>query len=151
MSHVDLLFSGDLILDVPQPEYWLDGIAPLLRRAALAIGHLEVPHTRRAAQLHSDIAAPGADPAHVPAMRHAGFHAVSLAGNHIADCGADGIADTVAALDAAGIAHSGAGADLTTARTACVIERPSRRIALLSYNCVGPVESWATDTRAGCA
>jgi poly-gamma-glutamate synthesis protein (capsule biosynthesis protein) len=79
MSHVDLLFSGDLILDVPQPEYWLDGIAPLLRRAALAIGHLEVPHTRRAAQLHSDIAAPGADPAHVPAMRRAGFHAVSLA------------------------------------------------------------------------
>ena len=25
------------------------------------------------------------------------------------------------------------------------------RIALLSYNCVGPEESWATDTRAGCA
>ena len=41
--------------------------------------------------------------------------------------------------------------DLTTARTPCVIERRSGRIALLSYNCVGPEESWATDTRAGCA
>jgi len=151
MSHVDLLFSGDLILDVPQPEYWLDGIAPLLRRAALAIGHLEVPHTRRAAQLHSDIAAPGADPAHVPAMRHAGFHAVSLAGNHIADCGADGIADTVAALDAAGIAHSGAGANLDAARRPCQLDAAGVRVAMLSYNCVGPEDAWATPTRAGCS
>src|SRR6186713_3256083 len=138
MSHVDLLFSGDLILDVPQPEYWLDGIAPLLRRAALAIGHLEVPHTRRAAQLHSDIAAPGADPAHVPAMRHAGFHAVSLAGNHIAD--------TVAALDAAGIAHSGAGANLDAARRPCQLDAAGVRVAMLSYNCVGPEDEWATPT-----
>ena len=44
---VDLLFTGDLILDVPQPDYWLDGIAARLRAAAVAIGHVEVPHTRR--------------------------------------------------------------------------------------------------------
>jgi poly-gamma-glutamate synthesis protein (capsule biosynthesis protein) len=147
----DLVFAGDLVLDEPRPDHWLSGIAPALRRADLAIGHLEVPHTHRPSAMRSDVPAPGADPAHVPALARAGFHAVSLAGNHIADCGAEGIADTVAALDAAGIAHSGAGADLDAARAPCVLERGSRRVALLSYNCVGPEEAWAGESRAGCA
>src|SRR5204862_7003706 len=99
-----------------------------------AVGHLEVPHTRRPSSLAGDIAAPGADPDNVPAIRRAGFSAVTLAGNHIADCGAEGIADTVAALDAAGIAHCGAGADLETARRPCLIEGGGVRLALLSYN-----------------
>lgn len=151
MSDVDLLFSGDLILDVPQPDYWLDGIAARLRGAAIAIGHLEVPHTRRAPSLHGDIAAPGADPDNVAAIRRAGFHAVTLAGNHIADCGAGGIADTVAALDAARLAHCGAGADLDAARRPCVVERAGVRVAVLSYNCVGPEAAWATRSQAGCS
>ena len=148
---IDLLFAGDLVLDEPRPDHWLSGIAPALQAADIAIGHLEVPHTRRDSVMRSDVPAPGADPAHLPALARAGFHAVSLAGNHIADCGAGGIADTVAALDAAGIAHSGAGANLSAARAPCVIERGSRRVALLSYNCVGPEESWAGATSAGCA
>jgi poly-gamma-glutamate synthesis protein (capsule biosynthesis protein) len=148
---LELVFAGDLVLDEPDPDHWLSGIAPALRAADVAIGHLEVPHTRQLSRLHSDVPAPGADPSHVPALARAGFHAVSLAGNHIADCGAEGIADTLAALDAAGIAHSGAGADLSRARAPCRVERGARRIALLSYNCVGPEEAWASDTRAGCA
>jgi poly-gamma-glutamate synthesis protein (capsule biosynthesis protein) len=147
----DLLFSGDLILDVPQPDYWLDGIAARLRGAALAIGHVEVPHTRRAPSLRGDIAAPGADPDNVPAIRRAGFHAVTLAGNHIADCGAEGIADTVAALEAAQLAHCGAGANLEAARRPCVVESGGVRLAVLSYNCVGPEDAWATPARAGCS
>jgi poly-gamma-glutamate capsule biosynthesis protein CapA/YwtB (metallophosphatase superfamily) len=148
---VDLLFSGDLILDVPQPDYWLDGIAARLRAAAVAVGHVEVPHTRRPPSLRGDVAAPGADPDHVAALRRAGFRAVTLAGNHIADCGAEGIEDTVAALDAAGVAHCGAGANLDAARRPCLVEAGGTRLALLSYNCVGPEEGWATPTRAGCS
>jgi poly-gamma-glutamate capsule biosynthesis protein CapA/YwtB (metallophosphatase superfamily) len=151
MSDVDLVFAGDLILDVPQPDYWLDGIAPLVRGAGVAIGHLEVPHTRSASRLEGDIAAPGADPDNIAAIRRAGFHAVSLAGNHISDCGAEGIADTVRALDTAGIAHSGAGADLDDATRPCFVQSGDRRVALLSYNCVGPEQAWATPARAGCA
>lgn len=151
MSDVDLIFTGDLILDVPQPDYWLDGIAARVRRADIAIGHLEVPHTRRTSRLEGDIPAPGADPDNVAAIGRAGFHAVSLAGNHIADCGAEGIADTLDALDAAGIAHTGAGARLAAATRACVLERGGFRAALLSFNCVGPEQAWATPERAGCA
>jgi hypothetical protein len=151
MKDLELTFAGDLILDVPQPDYWLAGIAPAFQAAHAAIGHLEVPHTRHPSEMRSDIPAPGADPAHLSALARAGLHAVSLAGNHMADCGAIGIADTIAALDAANIAHAGAGANDLAARAPCVLERGGARIALLSYNCVGPEESWATPARAGCA
>ena len=151
MNALDAVFAGDLILDEPDPDRWLAGIAPALRACDLAIGHLEVPHTRRGHELQGDVPAPAADPDHVPAIARAGFHAVSLAGNHIADCGADGIADTVAALDAARIRRAGAGATLVAARAPAQLERGGRRIALLSYNCVGPEGSWASTRRAGCA
>jgi poly-gamma-glutamate synthesis protein (capsule biosynthesis protein) len=76
---------------------------------------------------------------------------VSLAGNHIADCGAQGIADTVAGLDALGIAHAGAGRDLAAARQPAIVSVRGRRVALLSYNCVGPQFGWAGPEKAGCA
>jgi poly-gamma-glutamate capsule biosynthesis protein CapA/YwtB (metallophosphatase superfamily) len=151
VTELDLVFAGDLILDEPDPDHWLGGIAPALRAADVAIGHVEVPHTRRGRELAGDVPAPGADPEHVSALARAGFAAVSLAGNHIADRGEEGIADTIAALDRAGIRHAGAGPTLSAARAPALIERAGRRIALLSYNCVGPEAAWASSTRAGCA
>jgi poly-gamma-glutamate synthesis protein (capsule biosynthesis protein) len=151
MRDFDLILSGDLVLDEPGPDHWLGGIAPALRRANLAIGQLEVPHSRRGVELPGDVPAPGADPAHVAALARAGFGAVSLAGNHISDLGAAGITDTIAALDAAGIAHAGAGPNLAAARAPAILERAGRCVALLSYNCVGPESGWADEARAGCA
>ncbi|WP_439533536.1 CapA family protein [Polymorphobacter sp.] len=148
---LDIVLFGDIILDVDQPDHYLSGIAPLARAADLAIGHLEVPHTRRGTELAGDIPAPGADPAHLAALADAGFGAVTMAGNHMADCGAIGIADTIAELDALGIAHCGAGATLAEARRPARIVRQGRTVALLSYNCVGPEAGWATPDRAGCA
>jgi poly-gamma-glutamate capsule biosynthesis protein CapA/YwtB (metallophosphatase superfamily) len=146
---IEIVFLGDLILDVPEPDHWLGGIAPLTRAADLAIGHLEVPHTTRGQEMVGDVPAPGADPAHLAALTRAGIGMVSLAGNHIADCGREGILDTIAELDWLGIAHAGAGADLMQAQRPAVLAPEGARVALLSYNCVGPDISWATDTRAG--
>jgi poly-gamma-glutamate capsule biosynthesis protein CapA/YwtB (metallophosphatase superfamily) len=151
MRALDLAFLGDIILDVPDPNHWLSGIADITRAADVTIGHLEVPHTRRGTELVGDVPAPGADPDHLAALARAGIDAVSMAGNHIADCGAEGIADTIAELDRLGIAHAGAGATLTEARALAGIERDGRRIVLLSYNCVGPEISWASEDRAGSA
>jgi poly-gamma-glutamate capsule biosynthesis protein CapA/YwtB (metallophosphatase superfamily) len=129
----------------------LSGIAPALRAADAAIGHLEVPHSRHTLQVGDDVPAPGADPDHLPALARAGFCAVTLAGNHIADLGAPGIADTLTGLKSAGITYTGAGMNLAEASRPAMIEREGYRIALLSYNCVGPEDAWATPTRAGCS
>nr|WP_315381198.1 CapA family protein [uncultured Sphingomonas sp.] len=151
MNTLDLVFLGDIILDLPEPDHWLAGVAPVTRTVDLAVGHLEVPHTLRGEELEGDVPAPGADPAHLAALTRAGIGMVSLAGNHIADRGAIGIADTIAELDRLGIAHAGAGANLAAALQPAIVERGGRRIGLLSFNCVGPEMAWATRTRAGCA
>jgi len=148
---IAIVLAGDLVLDEPDGAYWLAGIAPALRAADLAIGHLEVPHTVRGAELAGDVPAPGAPPENLAAIADAGFAMLSLAGNHIADCGAEGIADTIAGLKAQGVAHSGAGLTLAAARAPAIVIRGGHRIALLSYNCVGPVASWADENKAGCA
>jgi poly-gamma-glutamate capsule biosynthesis protein CapA/YwtB (metallophosphatase superfamily) len=148
---LDLLFTGDLILDEPDPDYWLAGIASAIRAADLSIGHLEVAHTSRGVETAAPVPAAGADPAHLAALARAGFDALSLAGNHIADCGPVGILDTCAELDRLGIAHCGAGVDLTQATRPACLTIAGRKIAFLSYNCVGPQASWATADRGGCA
>lgn len=146
-----ILLAGDLVLDAEEPDHWLSGIAPAVQSADIAIGHLEVPHTRRGTELAGDVPAVPAPPEHLDALARCGFAAVSLAGNHIADWGREGIEDTLERLDALGIAHTGAAASLDDARRPALLERGGRRIALLSYNCVGPEAAWASAERAGCS
>lgn len=148
---VDFILTGDLVLDEPGPDHWLSGIAPATQLADLTIGHLEVPHTLRGTELAGDVPAPGADPGHLAALQRAGFDAVTLAGNHIADCGAAGIEDTRAELSRLCIACCGADLSLELARRPAILTAGGRRVALLSYNCVGPESGWATAARAGCA
>lgn len=151
MSATRILLLGDLILDVPEPDHWLSGIAPLLATGDVVIGHLEVPYTHCTDEVKGDVPAPGADPAHLDALARAGVTAVSMAGNHMMDCGPVGLADTIAGLERNAILHAGAGPDLRQARAPAFIAAGERRIALLSYNCVGPELSWAGGDKAGCA
>ena len=152
MAAIDFIFTGDLVLDEPRPDYWLGGIAPVQPETAdITIGHLEVPHTRRGVELKGDVPAPGADPAHLAALQRAGFDVLTLAGNHIADCGAEGIADTRSELDRLGILCCGADSTLDLARRPALVQCAGRRVAVLSYNCVGPESGWAGADKAGCA
>ncbi len=145
-----LVVAGDLVLDEPDAGHWLSGIAPEIRAADVAIGHLEVPHTNRGYEMKGDVPAPGAPPENLSAIAEAGFSVLSLAGNHIADCGAEGIADTRAGLDKVNVAYTGAGATLKEAAEPAILQQNGQRVALLSYNCVGPELSWASSTKAGC-
>jgi len=57
---------------------------------------------------------------------------VSLANNHVCDYGEAGLFDTIAALDAAGVRHCGAGADARAARRPVVVEVGGLRVGFLS-------------------
>lgn len=147
----EILLLGDLILDVPEPDHWLSGIAPILREADCVIGHLEVPYTTSEEEMPGDVPAPGADPSHLGALARAGIGAVSMAGNHMMDCSVAGLAETIDGLDRNGIAHSGAGMTLAEARKPAFLAVGHRTLALLSYNCVGPELCWAAEDKPGCA
>jgi len=146
-----LMMVGDLVLDEPDPDFFFEAARAVLHSADLLVGHVETPYTLRGQELQSDIPAEAADPAKLAALKRAGFHGASLAGNHVFDRGAEGIEDTVGGLRENGIAAFGAGPDLAAARAPAILEKNGKRFGFLSYNCVGPKDSWASATKAGCA
>ncbi len=148
-----LLFVGDLILDEPDPDSFFDPARDTLSGADVVVGHVEVPHSRRGgdAVFSTDVPARPSDPDNLAALGKAGFTVATLAGNHIADAGPSGVEDTVRTLQGLGIATAGAGMNLDEARRPAVVEAGGRRVGILSYNCVGPRESWARPSKPGCA
>ncbi len=71
-------------------------------------------------------------PEYAAGLRAAGFDLVSLANNHAMDYGADGLFDTMAALEAAGVAFAGAGADESSAYRPVVVEAAGLRVAFVA-------------------
>ena len=108
----------------------------LVRQANLGVANLEVNLLDPALSHEAEIRQPPrwifADAVESRPLRALGFDAVSLANNHAMDFGAEGLASTMRALDAAGIAHVGAGADLAAARAAAFVGRGPRRVALVA-------------------
>jgi poly-gamma-glutamate synthesis protein (capsule biosynthesis protein) len=90
------------------------------------------------------------DPELLAGLRDAGIDVVSLANNHIRNAGDQGISDTCANLESAGIAHVGAGATESAARQPAWFSAGGRRVAVLAYTAVG-VSNWVTSTHPGAA
>jgi poly-gamma-glutamate capsule biosynthesis protein CapA/YwtB (metallophosphatase superfamily) len=146
-----VMLVGDLILDEPDPDSFFEPVRSILQQADLLIGHVEVPHTRRGRETSSDVPAPPSNPDNLAALKRAGFRIATLAGNHIADAGPDGIEDTITTLRQLDIATTGAGMNLAEARKPAVVTRRGLKIGTLSYNGVGPKDSWAGENKPGCA
>lgn len=90
------------------------------------------------------------DPTLLAGLRDAGIDAVSLANNHIRNGGDQGVLDTCKNLDAIGIAHTGAGADVNAARQPAWLHGGGLSVALLAYSAVGPA-NWASADHPGAA
>jgi poly-gamma-glutamate synthesis protein (capsule biosynthesis protein) len=153
-----MLGVGDNLLCMKDPDTMFALAAPILKSADIVVGQLETPCTARPVVTApwSGIGHPhglprGCDPKRLIALSSAGFNVIHLAGNKIWDAGAAGIEDTVNGLRSLGIATVGAGMNLDEARTAAIIERKGTKVGFLSYNCVGPKETWANPLKPGCA
>lgn len=113
-------------------DYPFAAVLPLLRRAPLILGNLEGPFARKARREqrnHSYRVAP----ARASALARAGINVVTLANNHLLDCGRAGVLETLDALSLAGVAPLGAAVNKKAAH-APVIKRAGRwRIGLLGY------------------
>jgi len=146
-----ILMVGDLILDEPNANRYFDYVRNVLKAGDFVIGHVEVPHTNRGSEQSTDVPAPPSDPENLTALKESGFNMASLAGNHLHDCGREGIEDTIATLNGLGIKTAGAGMNIAEARKPAILEKRGIKVGLVSYNCVGPREGWATSKKAGCA
>lgn len=145
------MMTGDLVLEAPDASRFFADARAFLKQADVLIGHVETPHTTRGAESVGDVPAPASPPENLAALGEAGFKIATLAGNHIHDRGAEGVADTIAHLAAQGVVATGAGLTLSAAREPARVAAKGREVAVLAYNCVGPAAGWAAPNRAGCA
>lgn len=134
--------------------YPFERVEPYLQ--GLVFGNLEGPLTAAAAHrfkpkwmkfyFHS----PQAEA--VAALKQGGFRVLSVANNHSMDSGAQGLNDTLAALDEGGILAVGAGADLGRARRPVTVESAQGgQVRFLAYCAVGPKGTFAGPKQAGAA
>lgn len=159
MKPLTLLFAGDVMLgrgvdETLQHESaahpWGD-LLPVLESADLLLANLECVLTDRTKRWTDGGYKPfyfRARPHAVNALvaGHVGF--VSLANNHVGDFGWQGLQDTIAALDRAGIAHAGAGMDRGDAHDAARLVRRGARVSVLAFADY-PAEWRATATSPG--
>lgn len=91
-----------------------------------------------------------APPVAVESLRALGVTAAGLANNHALDYETEALADTLEALDEAGIAVVGAGPSAEAARRGIAIEAGGRRVGVLAFS-DHPVEYAAGEAEAGIA
>lgn len=150
----DIMLGGSAapILAERGYDYPFARLSPLLAAAEVVFGNLEGPLTARGTPVADKQYVFRSPPGQVaPALKRAGFNVLSLANNHILDYGVEGLVDTMAALDAAGIRYAGAGLDATAARRPAILETPAGRVAVLAYSLTFPESFWAGPQRPGTA
>ena len=115
----------------------LSKVARLLSAADVTVGNLESCLSDKGGRVVKDVTFRG-DPRAIAGLTAAGFDLVSLANNHVLDLGPVALADEIARLDRAHIAHAGAGPSSAAAWSPAVVGRHGAKVALLSFSWVVP-------------
>jgi poly-gamma-glutamate capsule biosynthesis protein CapA/YwtB (metallophosphatase superfamily) len=135
-----LVAGGDVMLDgrarLPLAAYGSDyafrSVRPLLNGVPIVLANHEGPLARAAALQPRRYAYRG-DPRLAHAVRAGGITVVSLANNHLFDCGPEGVLETMQAVDEAGLQRVGAGRNMTEARLPVIQQTGPWRVGLLGY------------------
>lgn len=121
---------------VPEEEFdygpLFEGIRPVVSRADLALCHLEVPLAEEGGP-YSGYPQFNAPPQVADALVDVGYDSCSTASNHTLDQGVEGVANTLDALDEAGIEHTGSARTEEEATTPLVLDVNGVPVGHLSY------------------
>jgi poly-gamma-glutamate capsule biosynthesis protein CapA/YwtB (metallophosphatase superfamily) len=142
----DLMLARDLVtlMDRYGAMYPFERVAPILADADITVANLEGPFTEGGTPADKKYVF-RTPPRDAAGLALAGIDVVSLANNHALDFGPEGLRDTIAALDAVGIAHSGAGENDTAARRPAILAVRGLRVAFLSYAATADASAAAAD------
>jgi poly-gamma-glutamate capsule biosynthesis protein CapA/YwtB (metallophosphatase superfamily) len=151
MADQILLAVGDVAARRDDLASMFTHVAPTLRGGDFVFGQLEAPLSDRGSPSPDAKLAMRAPPALARTAADAGFNLMSAAGNHCLDFGPDALADTLSHGTAAGLALSGAGANLAEARAPAILERGGVRLAVVAASSILPAGYAAQADRPGCA
>jgi poly-gamma-glutamate synthesis protein (capsule biosynthesis protein) len=137
MSCLNILFTGDFSpcrnfesVVLEKKAQVLGDALSLIETADLSFTNLECPLTTHNHAINKSGPALKANPACVEALKP--FSVVGLANNHILDFGKQGLADTLAACDQAGLITIGVGLDLKQAQQPFIQEVKGIKIAIIA-------------------
>ena len=112
------------------------GLLDELRAADVLLLNLEFAFTDRGAPLPGKEYVFRAAPENAALLTDMGVDVAFLANNHVFDYGAEGLSDTLVALDAAGVPGLGAGMDLDAASRPVYYIANGRKIAYVGAGCI---------------
>ncbi len=113
-------------------DYPFDGVLPLLRTAPIVLGNLEGPFAEKARKQQRNFSY-RVDVSLASSLSRAGINVVTLANNHLMDCGRSGVLETLDALSNANVFAVGAGTSQRAAHTAVILQADGMQIGLLGY------------------
>jgi poly-gamma-glutamate capsule biosynthesis protein CapA/YwtB (metallophosphatase superfamily) len=113
-------------------DYPFHAVRPILRQAPVVLGNLEGPLARKAQKRNRNFSY-RVRPEVASAILRAGINVVTLANNHLVDCGREGVLETLEALAVAGLTPLGAAANQSAAHVPVIAESGPLRIGLLGY------------------
>jgi hypothetical protein len=157
---VTLAFAGDVMFEdqlrelLDEPESSLDPLRPVIGDADFTMVNFEAALTTRGTKDPKRLERPDnryhfrSGPEALTALRGAGVDAVSVANNHGADYGTQGLAETLAARDGARLPVIGVGRDLADAFTPHRVTLKGQRFAFLAAD-ASFLESEAPSWQAG--
>jgi poly-gamma-glutamate synthesis protein (capsule biosynthesis protein) len=137
-----LALAGDLIISRPllkaRVPPGFDSLVAVLRSSDVAFGNLEtslidIRHFKGSPYPWAGDWANIGLPSVTPDLKAMGFDMVGRANNHVEDWGLDGMRETDARLDKAGIVHAGTGETAALARAPQYFESRKGRVALVSF------------------
>ena len=114
------------------PDYPFDGVLPLLRRAPIVLGNLEGPFAEKARKQQRNFSY-RVDVSLASSLSRAGINVVTLANNHLMDCGRSGVLETLDVLSHAKVFALGAGTNERAAHAPVIRQAGRIRIGLLGY------------------
>jgi poly-gamma-glutamate capsule biosynthesis protein CapA/YwtB (metallophosphatase superfamily) len=113
-------------------DYPFSAVLPILQRAPIVLGNLEGPLAQKAQKQNRNFSY-RVKPKVATSVLRAGINVVTLANNHLVDCGREGVLETLEALAAAGVTPLGAAANQNAAHEPVIREAGGVRIGLLGY------------------
>lgn len=113
-------------------DYPFAAVLPLLRRSGIVFGNLEGPFARKAAKTERTFSY-RVHPQLATALARANVNVVTLANNHLTDCGRAGVLETLEALSLAGVAVVGAAENEDDSHRPVIRLAGRWRVGLLGY------------------
>src|SRR3982074_1477187 len=113
-------------------DYPFGAVLPILQRAPIVLRNLEGPLAQKAQKLDPHVSY-RVKPKAASSLLRAGINVVTLANNHLVDCGREGVLETLEALAVAGVKPLGAAANEQAAHEPVIREAGGLRIGLLGY------------------